>query len=325
MDVPMKRLCVLDDYQRVATTIVDWSALDGRVDVECWSEHVGDEDALAAALEPFHIIVAMRERTPFPGGLLERLPNLELLVTTGHFNAVIDLAAASDHGVTVCGTGGRFPPTAELTWGLILACVKQIPQIDRTVKAGGWQTVLGGDLAGARLGLVGLGRYGAGVARIGQAFGMDLVAWSQNLTEARCREVDAGVTLVSKAELFATSDVVTVHLVLSPRTTGLVGAPELAAMKATAYLVNTSRGPIVDEDALADALEVRSIAGAGIDVFGEEPLPADHPFRRLDNLVVSPHMGYVTKESYRVFYGDAVEDVVAYLDGSPIRAVQPAP
>lgn len=319
----MKRVAVLDDYQGVALSVADWSALEGRVTVEVFRDHIDDETEVMHRLEPFEIVVAMRERTPIPRSLLARLPNLELLVTTGPFNAAIDIEAASEHGVTVCGTGGLIPPTAELTWGLILGCVKQLHVSDAAVRAGGWQVVLGGDLHDARLGIVGLGRYGSLVARVGRAFEMDVVAWSQNLTEERC--ADLGVRRVSKEELFSESDVVSIHLVLSERSRGLVGAEELRAMKPTAYLVNTSRGPIVDEDALVRALEERWIAGAGLDVFDEEPLPADHPLRRLDNVLLSPHMGYVTRATYEVFYGDAVGDIEAFLDGRIVRPVQRAP
>ncbi|MEQ8843206.1 MAG: D-2-hydroxyacid dehydrogenase family protein [Acidimicrobiales bacterium] len=312
-----KRVAVLDDYQGVALTSADWSVLDDRVSVDVWREHVSDEDQLVQALQDYEILVVMRERTPFPRSVIERLPNLELIVTTGPFNAAIDLAAAGDCGVHVCGTGATLPPTYELTWALILACVKQIPQSDRNVRAGGWQTRLGGDLDGARLGVLGLGRYGSHVARIGKAFNMDVVAWSQNLTEQQCRE--AGVGHVSKDELLTTSDVVTVHLVLSDRTRGLLDEAELASMKPTAYLINTSRGPIVDEDALARALAAGTIAGAGLDAFSVEPLPSDSPFLGLDNLIISPHMGYVTANTYEIFYRDAVSDIEGFLDGKIIR------
>lgn len=319
----VKRIAVLDDHQDVARSTADWSPLEGRATVETFRRHIDDEDELVALLSAFEIVVAMRERTPFPRSVLERLPRLELLVTTGPFNAAIDIDAAEERGVTVCGTRGRLPPTAELTWALVLACVKQLPACQEAMRGGDWQTVLGGDLAGRRLGIVGLGRYGTLVADVGRAFGMDVVAWSPNLTAARCEEV--GVGLATKEELFATSDVVSVHLVLSERTRGVVGARELRAMKPSAFLVNTSRGPLVDERALVRALEEGRIAGAGLDVFDVEPLPVDHPLRRLENVVLTPHMGYVTRATYEVFYGDAVEDIVAYLDGRVVRPVQRAP
>jgi phosphoglycerate dehydrogenase-like enzyme len=239
------------------------------------------------------------------------------------FNAAIDIEAAAAGGVRVCGTRGIQPPTTELTWALILACVKGVPANDAAVRSGAWQVTLGGDLRGARLGLVGLGNYGASVAAIGKAFGMDVVAWSQNLTPARCDDV--GVAPVSKAELLSTSDVISIHLVLSDRTRGLIGAPELGAMKPTAYIVNTSRGPIIDETALVAALSDHRIAGAGLDAFDVEPLPLAHPLRRLDNVVLSPHMGYVTVNSYRVFFGDVIADIDAFLRGEVLRPVRPAP
>jgi phosphoglycerate dehydrogenase-like enzyme len=261
----------------------------------------------------------MRERTPFPRRLLERLPKLRLLVTTGMRNASIDLEAARDAGVVVSGTGAAGASTAELTWGLLLAVTRGIPMEDASVRSGGWQEGLGVGLSGKTLGIVGLGRLGSHVARFATVFEMQMLAWSQNLTAERAAEV--GATLVAKDELFARSDAITIHLVLSERTRGLVGARELSLMKPTAYLVNTSRGPIVDEDALVDVLERRAIAGAALDVFDEEPLPPEHPLRRLPNTVVTPHIGYVSEEAYRVMYRDALEDVRAFLDGSPVRVL----
>jgi phosphoglycerate dehydrogenase-like enzyme len=311
------RIAVLDDYQFVASTYADWSLVPEPVDVVEFHDHVADEDALIARLEPFDVVVAMRERTPFPRSVLERLPNLRLLVTTGARNASIDLRAAAACGITVCGTGAHPSGPVELTWALILAVTRHVPQEDAAVRVGGWQQTVGTDLAGARLGVVGLGRLGSQVARIGQAFGMDVVAWSANLTDERAASV--GVRRVARDELFASSDVVTVHLVLSDRTRGLIGRDQLGRMKAGAYLVNTSRGPIVDEVALLAALRDGGIAGAGLDVFDQEPLPADHPLRREPRVVLTPHLGYVTEKTYEVFYRDAVEDVAAYLSGSPIR------
>ena len=315
----MHRIAVLDDYQSAAATYADWSAVPEAVDVEEFSDHLSDEDALAARLQPFDVVVAMRERTPFPRSLLARLPNLRLLVTTGARNASIDVAAARELGVTVCGTGAHPSGPVELTWALVLAVARHLPPEDANVRAGGWQQTVGTDLAGATLGVVGLGRLGGKVARIGGAFGMDVVAWSQNLTAERAAEV--GVRRVTKDELLSTSDVVTIHLQLSDRTRGLIGAPEFALMKHTAILVNTSRGPIVDEAALLDALRDDQIAGAGLDVFDTEPLPADHPLRSEPRAVLTPHLGYVTKATYEVFYRGAVEDVAAFLAGAPVREI----
>jgi phosphoglycerate dehydrogenase-like enzyme len=313
------RIAVLDDYQSVAAAYADWSQLPEPAEVVEFHDHVADADALVARLAPFDVVVAMRERTPFPRTVLERLSNLKLLVTTGARNASIDVTAAADHGITVCGTGAHPSGPVELTWALILAVARHLPQEDAAVRAGGWQLTVGTDLAGARLGVVGLGRLGEKVARIGSAFGMDVVAWSQNLTDERAAEV--GVRRVEKDELFATSDVVTIHLVLSDRTRGLIGQKELGRMKRTAILVNTSRGPIVDEAALLEALMDGGIAGAGLDVFDREPLPAEHPLRYAPRTVLTPHIGYVTGKTYEVFYRDAVEDVAAWMSGAPIRTL----
>ncbi len=315
----MHRIAVLDDYQSVAATYADWSRLPEPVEVVEFSDHVGDQDTLVARLEPFDVVVAMRERTPFPRAVLERLPNLELLVTTGMRNKSIDVEAAVERGIVVSGTGIPGTATAELTWGLVLAVLRHIPQEDATVRAGGWQHTIGGDLAGARLGVIGLGRLGSQVAKVGQAFGMDVVAWSQNLTDERAAE--HGVRRVEREELFSTSDVVTVHLLWSRRTRGLIGADDFARMKPTAIFINTSRGPIVQEQALVHAMENGTIAGAGIDVYHQEPLPADHPMRTLPHTVLTPHLGYVTRGTYEVFYADAVEDVAAWMSGAPIRTL----
>jgi phosphoglycerate dehydrogenase-like enzyme len=311
----MTRVAVLDDYQGVALGCADWSELE----VEVFPDHLPDDDAVVERLAPFDVVVAMRERTPFPRARLERLPNLRLLVTTGMRNAAIDLDAARDHGVLVCGTGSLGPPTAELAWALILAVTRHVAEEHAAMRAGGWQHTIGPELAGHRLGIVGLGRLGARMAAIARAFEMEVVAWSQNLTAERAAE--AGAALVSKEELFSAADVVTIHLVLSDRTRGLVGAPELARMKPNAYLVNTSRGPIVDEAALLDALHAGRIAGAALDVYATEPLPADHPLRRAPNTVLTPHIGYVTTGTYEVFYGDAVEDIARWLAGDPVRVL----
>jgi phosphoglycerate dehydrogenase-like enzyme len=315
----MMRVAILDDYQGVALRLADWQSLHPQAQIQSFIDHVDDPDALAQRLHVFECIVLMRERTPFPRAVFERLPNLRLLITAGMRNASIDVAAATERGVQVCGTDMLPYPTAELTWGLILALFRQIPREDRAVREGHWQTTLGLGLKGKTLGLLGLGKLGGQVAQIGKAFGMKPIAWSQNLTTERAAE--AGASLVSKEELFATADIVSVHLVLSPRTRGLVGAPELARMKPTAYLVNTSRGPIVDEGALIAALRDRRIAGAALDVFEPEPLPAGHPLLKLDNAVITPHLGYVTEENYRLLYGQAVEDIRAFLDGKVLRGI----
>jgi phosphoglycerate dehydrogenase-like enzyme len=315
------RVAILDDYQGVALSMADWGRLPASVEVVVFRDHLADPDAVAARLAGFDVVVAMRERTPFPRDLLERLPRLRLLVTTGMRNAAIDVAAAVDRGVVVCGTEGLPYPTAELTWALILALARHVPAEDRATRAGGWQQSVGVGLNGKTLGVIGLGRLGSQVARIGRAFEMPVLGWSQNLTAERAAA--AGATRVERDELLARADVVTVHLVLSERTRDLLGARELARMKRTAYLVNTSRGPIVSEAALVQALREGTIAGAGLDVFDEEPLPDDHPLRRLPNTVITPHLGYVTRETYRIFYGQSLEDVEAYLRGAPVRVVKP--
>jgi phosphoglycerate dehydrogenase-like enzyme len=291
------------------------------VQVVTLSDHLDDETKLADRLADFEIVMLMRERTPFLASLFPLLPNLKLLVTAGMRNASVDLDAATKAGVVVCGTGGQPHATAELTWGLILALMRKIPHEDRATREGHWQLGVGLGLAPRTLGVIGLGRLGAQVAKVGLAFNMKVLAWSQNLTQERADEV--GVTLVSKDELLAQSDVISIHLVLSERTRHLLGASELAAMKLSAYLVNTSRGPIVDEDALVDALRADTIAGAGLDVFEVEPLPLEHPFRQLENTVITPHIGYVTTETYETFYGEALEDIQAWLKGAPIRIINP--
>jgi len=317
----MTRVAILDDYQRVALRMADWKSLPADTEVVVFEDHLSDPGAVAKRLADFDAVVAMRERTAFPRTLLERLPRLRLLITTGMRNASIDVRAATDRGIVVCGTGGLPYPTAELTWGLILALFRRIPAEDRATRDGRWQTTLGLGLNGKTLGVLGLGTLGSRVAKVGKAFEMDVVAWSQNLTAARAAE--AGAALVGHDELLSRSDVVTIHLVLGDRTRGLIGARELGLMKPSAHLVNTSRGPIVDEAALVAALREGKIAGAGLDVFDEEPLPADHPFRRLPNTVITPHLGYVTEETYRIFYRNALEDVQAYLAGAPVRVLQP--
>lgn len=316
----MTRVAILDDYQGVARGLADWGSLPAGTEVVAFRDHLNGLDAVAARLADFDVVVAMRERTPFPRALLERLPRLRLLVTTGMRNAAIDLRAAAERGIVVSGTAGLPYPTAELAWGLILALARRIPREDRATREGRWQETLGVGLNGKTLGVLGLGTLGSRVARIGRAFEMEVLAWSQNLTAERAGEV--GATRVPRDELLARADVVTVHLVLSERTHGLIGAPELARMKRTAFLVNTSRGPIVDQAALLHALDAGTIAGAGLDVYDEEPLPADHPLRRHPSTVVTPHLGYVTEETYRIFFGQAVEDVQAFLRGAPVRVLR---
>ena len=311
---------ILDDYQRVARAYGGFGSLSD-AEVEVLHEHVGGLDQLTAALRGAEIVVAMRERTRFPAEAFERLPDLRLLATTGMANAAIDLAAATRHGVTVCGTEmSGASNTAELTWALILACRRHVVTEDRALRDGRWQTTVGTDLAGSTLGVLGLGRLGAQVARIGQAFGMRVVAWSQNLTPERAAE--AGVTRVGKDELFAASDVLTVHLKLSERTTGLIGAAELAAMKPAAVLINTSRGPIVDQDALVAALTAGTIGGAGLDVYDIEPLPPGNPLRATPNTVLLPHLGYVTEGGLRTMYEQVAENIAAWRAGTPTRVLQ---
>ena len=311
------RIALLDDYQHVALNMADWTVLDE--EIVAFSDHLDDESELAARLAGFDAVVAMRERTPFRETLLRQLSDLKLLVTTGMRNASIDVDAAIRHGVVVCGTRGEPHPTAELTWGLILALLRHIPREDAATRAGAWQTSLGSGLAGKTLGLMGLGRLGSRVAAVGLAFGMRVIAWSQNLDDSRAAEV--GVERVSKEALLAESDVLSVHLVLSDRTRGLIDADALAHMKPNAVLINTSRGPIVDEAALVEALRGGVIAGAGLDVFDTEPLPTSHPLRSLPNTVITPHLGYVTRETYAIFYADAIEAIAAFRSGAPIRVL----
>jgi phosphoglycerate dehydrogenase-like enzyme len=316
----MLRCVVLDDYQNVALKFGDWAKLKGRVEPQIVTEHIADRERLVATLDAAAIVIAMRERTPFDRALLERLPDLKLLVTTGMRNAAIDLAAATARGITVCGTESSPGATAELTWGLILALMRHIPREAAGMRNGKWQRTVGREVAGRRLGIIGLGKLGTRVAKVGLAFGMQVVAWSRNLTPERCDEI--GVDHAGSLEnLLRSADVVTIHLVLSERTRGLIKARELELMKREAILINTSRGPIVDEQALIDALRAQRIAGAGLDVYGREPLPPDHAFRSLDNVIATPHLGYVTEEGYRLFYGQAVDDIAAWLDGKPVRVL----
>jgi phosphoglycerate dehydrogenase-like enzyme len=315
------RIAILDDYQRIALSCADWTRL--AAEVVPFHGHIPDTADLAAELRPFDVVVAMRERTPFTAERIRLLPNLRLLVTTGMRNASIDVAAANAAGVTVCGTRGTPGATPELTWALILALVRHVPEEDRRIREGGWQQTVGFGLRGRTLGIVGLGNIGRQVAAIGRAFGMEVLAWSQHLSAAAAAA--AGATAAAKDELFGTSDVITVHYKLSERSVGLVGARELGLMKPTAYIVNTSRGPIVDEDALLAALHSGTIAGAGLDVYDEEPLPGGHPLRAAPRTVLTPHLGYVTDDGYRTFYGDAVEDIAAFAAGRPVRVLEPSP
>ncbi len=316
------KVAVLDDYQSVAAGMADWTSLPDGIDVTFFSDHLADEDALARRLEDFDIVMGMRERTAFPRSLLERLPALRCLITTGARNASFDVDAATELGITMCGTPGAGEGPTELTWGLILGILRQIPQEDRaTREQGKWGIHVGASLQGKTLALLGLGHIGSLVARVGNAFDMRVIAWSQNLTAEWAAERNA--TLVDKDTLFAEGDVVSVHVRLSDRTVGLVGAHEIGLMKPTAILVNISRGPIVDEAALVDALQRRAIGGAALDTFDVEPLPVGHPFLTLDNTLITPHVGYVTDDGYRAFYSGVVENIRAFAAGEPVRVINP--
>jgi len=315
----MLRIGLLDDYQNAALTSADWSTLEG-VEITVFEKHLGfDEAPIIEALAPFDILVAMRERTKFSRSVLEKLPNLRLLVSAGMRNFAIDMEAASDCKIEVCGTELVPYPAFEHTWALILALTKQIPKEDRLMKAGGWQQGFGVGLNGKTLGIMGLGRLGSKVAQVGLAFDMDVIAWSENLTDDKARAV--GATRVDRQELFARADVLTIHQLLSSRTKGMIGAAELALMKPDAYLINTSRGPIVDEPALVDILIRGGIAGAALDVFDVEPLPVDHPLRALDNVVLTGHTGFVVREFHQLVYTQALEDIQAWMAGSSIRLI----
>lgn len=307
----LPRVAILDDYQSVALTMADWSPLDGRAAITVFSDHLAVPDEVVERLLPFEVVCVMRERTPLTRAIIERLPRLKLIASTGGRNASVDLAAAKERGVEVVHTGYTSSSTIELTWGLILAGARHIATENASVRAGGWQRTVGDGLRGKVLGVVGLGNIGSEVARIGLAFGMEVIAWSQNLTPEKAAAT--GARLVAKDELFRKADIVTIHLVLSKRTQGIVGAAELAAMKPSARLVNTSRGPIVVEAALVEALRAGRIAGAALDVFDVEPLPEDHPYRSLPGALATPHIGYVAREVYRIFYGDTVSNIDAWL------------
>ncbi|MDX1484395.1 MAG: D-2-hydroxyacid dehydrogenase family protein [Alphaproteobacteria bacterium] len=316
------RVAILDDYQNVALTMADWSKIEEAADITVFNDHIDNPDAVAERLAPFDVIAIMRERTPFPSELIKRLPNLKLLVTAGMRNLGIDLDAATERGVVVSGTENVGVTTAELAWGLILGLARRIPEEDRATRAGHWQTSVGVSVADKTLGIIGLGKVGGHVAKIGLAFGMNVIAWSQNLTPERCAEL--GVHLATKEDLFATSDFISIHLVLSDRTRGLVGREELALMKPSAYLVNTARGPIVQQDALIEALVTGAIGGAGIDVYNSEPLAVDHPMRSLPRSIITPHLGFVTDTNYKLWYGQIVEDIEAWTAGKPLRVLNPA-
>jgi D-3-phosphoglycerate dehydrogenase len=316
--MPRLRCAILDDYINVSQTVADWSKVADRVDVTVFNQPFATTEAAAGALKDFEIICAMRERTPFPRALFAALPNLKLLITSGMRNAAIDMEAAKEHKVVVCGTQWARDPTAPLTMGLILELTRNIGRENARMHAGEpLQKFVGMEIEGRTLGVIGLGKLGTKVSKLAQAFGMNVIAWSPNLTPEKCKE--AGVTYATKEELFATADIITIHVVLSQRSRGLVGAADFARMKPTAYLVNTARGPIVDEAALLDALVQKKIAGAGIDVFSVEPLPVDHPFRKVDNLVLTPHLGYVTEDSFRNHYTQMVEGVDAWFKGETPR------
>ena len=317
----MVRAAILDDYQNVALKLADWSKISKDVEVKVFNAPLGDDDAVIKALQGFAVVNMMRERTPFTRKVIEGLPEMKLLITTGARNASIDMKAAAERGVTVCGTAGFGNPTAAIAVGLMLELTRHIGFENARMKAGEpWQVTIGQDLEGLTLGVLGLGKLGQRVANIAKALGMKVIAWSQNLTPEKAKEV--GAEYVSKDDLFSKADIITIHVVLSDRSRGLVGAKELGLMKKTAYLVNTSRGPIIDEKALLAALSAKSIAGAGLDVYDVEPLPLDHPLRKMDNVVSTPHLGYVSEQNYRKFYGDVVEDIRAWLDGKPVRVIE---
>ncbi|MES9969599.1 MAG: D-2-hydroxyacid dehydrogenase family protein [Candidatus Thiodiazotropha sp.] len=311
----MHRIAILDDYQGVALKYGDWSSLSAWHELVVFRHHLGDEDEVVEELHDFDIICAMRERTPFPRDLLARLPRLKLLVTSGMKNPAIDMAAARELGIIVSGTRSSNQAASELAFALILALARNLTEEDRGMRSGGWQTTLGSDLLGQTLGILGLGRHGANLARFGQAFGMRVIAWSQNLTQARCDEL--AVDFVDREQLFRSSDFLTIHLKMGQRNRGLVGSTELALMKPSAYIVNTSRGPIIEEEALLQALHRGTIAGAGIDVYDREPLPPDHPLRSAPRTILTPHIGYVTRQTYDLFYSEMQERIEAYLAGLP--------
>jgi D-3-phosphoglycerate dehydrogenase len=314
------RCAILDDYQNVALKIGDWSKLKGDIDFKVFNAHLGGPDKVIAALQDFAIVVAMRERTGFPKQVIEALPNLKLLITTGARNASIDVEAAKARGVTVCSTGSFGSPTSGIAIGLMLELTRHIGYENARLHAGApWQTTIGPDLEGMTLGVLGLGKLGTRTATIAKAFGMKVIAWSQNLTPEKSQEV--GVGYVSKEDLFRQADFITIHVVLSPRSRGLVGAKEFGLMKPSSFIINTSRGPIIDEAAMLAALLEKKIAGAGLDVFDIEPLPVDHPLRKMDNVVLTPHLGYVSEQNYKHYFAGVVEDIRGFLEGKPVRVL----
>jgi phosphoglycerate dehydrogenase-like enzyme len=314
------RCAILDDYQNIALSSADWSPVKGDVDIKAFTANLGGPDKVIAALQDFDIVVAMRERTGFPKQVIDALPNLKLLITTGMRNASIDTEAAKARGLTVCGTGAFGSPTSGIAIGLMLELTRHIGYENARLHAGAtWQTTIGPELEGLTLGVLGLGKLGQRTAAIAKAFGMKVIAWSQNLTPEKCAE--AGVGYVAKDDLFRQSDLISIHVVLSQRSRGLVGAKEIGLMKPTAYLINTSRGPIIDEAAMLAALRDKKIAGAGLDVFDVEPLPLDHPLRKMDNVVITPHLGYVSTQNYKHYFSSVVEDIRGFLDGKPVRVM----
>ena len=317
----MVRAAILDDYQNVAMHFADWSSIAKDVEIKVFNKPFTSQDEAIRALQGFAVVVGMRERTPFPRKVIEALPDLKLLITTGARNNSFDVKACAERGVTVCGTGATGSPTTGIAFGLMLELTRRIGFENARLKTGApWQVTVGRDLEGLTLGILGLGKLGQRSAAVGKAFGMKTIAWSQNLTEDKAKA--AGADYVSKDDLFRNSDFVTIHIVLSDRSRGLIGAKELGLMKKTAYLINTSRGPIVDEKALIAALQNKAIAGAGLDVFDVEPLPPDHPFRKMENVVITPHLGYVSEQNYRKYFPDALEDIRAWLDGKPVRVIE---
>jgi phosphoglycerate dehydrogenase-like enzyme len=318
----MLRAAILDDYQNVALTFADWSPIAKDVEIKVFNEPFASQDEAIKALQGFAIVVGMRERTPFPRKVIEALPDLKLLITTGAKNNSFDIKAATERGVTVCGTGAVGNPTTGIAFGLMLELTRRIGFENARLKAGApWQVTIGQDLEGLTLGIVGLGKLGQRVAAVGKAFGMKVIGWSQNLTPEKAKE--AGVDYASREDLFRNADFVTIHYQLSDRSRGLIAGDDIGRMKKSAYLINTARAPIVDQAALLKALQDKKIAGAGLDVFEVEPLPLDHPYRKLDNVVITPHLGYVSEQNYRKYFPDIVEDIRAWLDGKPVRVIAP--
>jgi phosphoglycerate dehydrogenase-like enzyme len=305
------KIAVLDDYQNIALTMADWSAIPGNPEIKVFNDHLFELEQLVQRLFPFDVLCIMRERTPMTAALLDRLPNLKLIASTGPRNAAIDLEAAKRNGIEVAHTGYQSAPTIEFTWALILALARNVATENASLRSGGWQITVGGDLYGKTLGILGLGNIGSRIAEIGKAFGMNVIAWSQNLTQEKAESF--GVRFVPRDELFREADILTIHLVLSDRSQGIVGKAELSMMKPTSFLINTARGPIVDEAALVETMSTKKIAGAAIDVFDHEPLPAEHPFRTLPNVLATPHLGYGSQSLYETFYRDSVANIKAWI------------